>query len=214
MCPKNPRRGERDVCATAWWEGQAWTRASLCGGACHRLPAGAWGEKTALPVALTSMLPPWKLLRRVPSPRYSWGQQDNAHLGHFMPVEGLQDLPGLGRNKDRVWLRNCRLPGMTRFTCGVSRSITGLSLPAHFKDDIPEKRSSGVGRGQRPRAGDPGVGVWAGGCPKALLALACYDQLDCEGQRVVPEGGPLGPRGPADGLRTGHCGENCWAMGT
>lgn len=104
--------------------------------------------------------------------------------------------------------------GMTRFTCEVSRSTTGLSLPAHFKDDTPEKRGSGVGLGQRPRAGDLGVGIWAGGCPKALLALACYGQLDCEAQLAVPEGGPLGARVPADGLRTRHCGENCWAMGT
>lgn len=97
--------------------------------------------------------------------------------------------------------------GMTRFTCEVSRRTSGrlLSLPAHFKDDTPEERGSGVGLGQRPRAGDLGVGVQAGGCPEALLAWAC--------QLAASKGGHLGPCGPADGLRTGHSSENTgpWA---
>lgn len=97
--------------------------------------------------------------------------------------------------------------GMTRFTCEVSRRTSGrlLSLPAHFKDDTPEERGSGVGLGQRPRAGDLGVGVQAGGCPEALLARAC--------QLAASKGGHLGLCGPADGLRTGHSSENTgpWA---
>lgn len=83
--------------------------------------------------------------------------------------------------------------GMTRFTCEVSRSTTGLSLPARFKDDTPEKRGSGVGLGQRPRAGDLGVGIWAGGRPKALLALHVMANGTVRDSGPCPRVDPWGP---------------------
>lgn len=105
--------------------------------------------------------------------------------------------------------------GMTRFTREVSRRASGwlLSVAAHFKDETPEKRGSGAGLGQRPRAGGLGLGIQEGGCPEVLPARARHGQLDREGQWAMPERGPLGSWGPADGLRTGRSSENRWAVG-
>lgn len=67
----------------------------------------------ALPVMLTSKSPPWNLLGLVSRPQCSRGQRDGARVGDFMQVKVLQDLPGLGRSRDkeRIWLGNCRCPG-------------------------------------------------------------------------------------------------------
>lgn len=137
----------------------------------HRLPTGAWRERTAPPVTLTSKSPPGNLLGLVPSPQCSQGQWEGACVGHCMDAEGFQNLPGLVRSRDKE--SDWGIPGVQ-----ASWDVLGRSAPGQVDKDCSQTRrglrgprlasSLGVTRVTGGFLGDP-----CGGRPQAGPFLGC-----------------------------------------